>query len=87
MVVQADRWLERHPSITLCPLTSTLIDAPLVRIPVAPSPGNGLRKLSQLITNKLFSVPATGIGSMVGRLETSAMADLDLALRDWLDLQ
>jgi mRNA interferase MazF len=87
VVVQADRWLEQHPSITLCPLTNTLIDAPLVRIPVAPSPGSGLRKLSQLMADKLFTVPATAIGSMVGRLETSAMVEFNLALRDWLDLQ
>ena len=87
MVVQANRWLERHLCITIYPLTSTLIDAPLVRIPVAPSPGNCLRKPSQLMADKLFTVPAAAIGSMVGRLEASAMADLDLALRDWLDLQ
>jgi mRNA interferase MazF len=87
VVVQADQWLERHPSITLCPITSTLIDAPLVRIPVAASPGNGLRKPSQLMADKLFSVPAAGIVSRVGRLEASLMADFNLALRDWLDLQ
>ncbi len=34
VIVQANRWLEQHPSVTLCPLTSTLLDAPLVRIPV-----------------------------------------------------
>ena len=27
VVVQANRWLQGHPSITLCPLTSTLLDA------------------------------------------------------------
>jgi mRNA interferase MazF len=79
--VQADRWLKRHLSITLCPLTSILIDAPLVRIAVPPSPGNGLCKGSQLMADKLFSVPAAAIVSMVGRLEASAMAELDLALR------
>ena len=36
VVVQADRWLQAHPSVTLCPLTSTLMEASLVRIPVAP---------------------------------------------------
>ena len=87
VVVQANRWLDGHPSITLCPLTSTLIDAPLVRIAVAPSQGNGLPKRSQLMADKLFTVPAAAIGSMVGRLEAAAMADLDLALRDWLDLK
>jgi len=29
VVVQANRWLKGHPSVTLCPLTSTLLDAPL----------------------------------------------------------
>jgi mRNA interferase MazF len=85
VVVQADRWLERHPSITLCPLTSTLIDAPLVRIPVAPSPCNGLRKPSQLMADKLFTVHAAAIGSVVGRLEASVMTEFNLALRDWID--
>jgi len=87
VVVQANRWLERHPSIKLCPITSTLFDAPLARIPVAPSRGNGLRKRSQLMADKLFTLPAAAIGSMVGRLEASVMAELNLALRDWFDLQ
>ena len=56
VVVQANRWLRGHPSITLCPLTSTLIEAPLVRIIVEPSAMNGLRKRSQLMVDKLFTV-------------------------------
>ena len=27
VVIQANRWLQDHPSVTLCPLTSTLIEA------------------------------------------------------------
>ena len=87
VVVQANRWLETHPSITLCPLTSTLIEAPLVRIIVDPSDMNGLRKRSQLMVDKLFTVPIGDIGSSIGCLETTVMAELDLALRDWLTLR
>ena len=54
VVVQADRWLQGHPSVTLCPLTSTLRQAPLVRIAVEPSLRNGLHKPSQLMVDKLF---------------------------------
>jgi mRNA interferase MazF len=86
VVVQADRWLQAHPSITLCPLTSTLMEAPLVRIAVQPSPRNGLRKISQLMVDKLFTVPIQAIGEVVGQLEPQALVDLDLALRDWLQL-
>jgi mRNA interferase MazF len=86
VVVQADRWLQAHPSVTLCPLTSTLMEAPLVRIAVEPSPRNGLRKPSQLMVDKLFTVPIEAVGEVVGQLEPQALIELDLALRGWLEL-
>ena len=86
VVVQANRWLQGHPSVTLCPLTSTLLDAPLVRIQVTPNARNGLKKASQLMADKLFTVPTTSIGELVGVLEPERLSALDLALRAWLDL-
>ena len=46
----------------------------------------GLRKPSQLMIDKLFTVPMAAIGEVIGVLEPAAMADLDLALRGWLEL-
>ena len=86
VVVQANRWLQGHPSVTLCPLTSTLLDAPLVRIQVTPNARNGLKKASQLMADKLFTVPTTRIGAVVGVLDPDGLSALDLALRAWLDL-
>ncbi|MFW6730467.1 MAG: type II toxin-antitoxin system PemK/MazF family toxin [Synechococcus sp.] len=86
VVVQADRWLQAHPSVTLCPLTSTLRQAPLVRIAVDPSSRNGLRKPSQLMVDKLFTVPLQAVGEVVGQLEPDVLTELDLALRGWLEL-
>jgi mRNA interferase MazF len=86
VVVQADRWLQAHPSVTLCPLTSTIREAPLVRIAVEPSRRNGLRKPSQLMVDKLFTVPTEAVGVVVGQLEPQVLVDLDLALRGWLEL-
>jgi mRNA interferase MazF len=86
VVVQAEGWLQAHPSVTLCPLTSTLRQAPLVRIAVEPSPRNGLRKPSQLMVDKLFTVPVQALGEVVGQLEPDVLTDLDLALRGWLEL-
>ena len=86
VVVQAERWLQAHPSVTLCPLTSTLMEARLVRIAAAPSASNGLRKPSQLMADKLFSVPIQALGAVVGQLEPQLLVELDLALRGWLDL-
>ena len=70
VVVQADRWLQ----------------APLVRIGVEPSPRNGLCKPSQLMVDKLFTVPIQALGAVVGQLEPKLLVELDLALRGWLEL-
>jgi mRNA interferase MazF len=86
VVVQADRWLQAHPSVTLCPLTTTLKEAPLVRVPVTPSPRNGLKKPSQLMVDKLFTLPLAALGGVVGQLEPQVLVELDLALRGWLEL-
>jgi mRNA interferase MazF len=86
VVVQADRWLQAHPSVTLCPLTSTLLEAPLVRLPVLPTPRNGLRKPSQLMVDKLFTVSISSLGMVAGQLESQLLIELDLALRGWLEL-
>jgi hypothetical protein len=41
----------------------------MVRITVEPSPRNGLRKPSQLMVDKLFTVPLQAVGEVVGQLE------------------
>ena len=51
-----------------------------------PSPRNGLRKPSQLMVDKLFTVPIQVVGEVVGQLEPDVLVDLDLALRGWLEL-
>ena len=51
-----------------------------------PTQGNGLHKPSQLMIDKLFTVPMAVIGEVIGVLEPAAMANLDLALRGWLEL-
>ena len=57
-----------------------------MRVAVEPSARNGLRKPSQLMVDKLFTVPAEAVGEVVGQLEPQVLVDLDLALRGWLEL-
>jgi mRNA interferase MazF len=57
-----------------------------VRIAVEPSGRNGLNKPSQLMVDKLFSVPAEAVGEVVGQLEPQVLVDLDMALRSWLEV-
>ena len=46
LVIQSDQFNE-HATVTVLPLTGTLVAAPLLRITVQPSAENGLQKPSQ----------------------------------------
>ncbi len=86
LVVQADTFNETHPSLTLAPLTSKVMDLPLFRITVDPSAGNGLRSVSQIMVDKLVSVPRGRIGQSIGRIEDEHLQRVSRALMLWLGL-
>jgi len=86
LVVQADHFNDTHASVTVIPVTSTIVDAPLFRLIVEPGPGNGLRSLSQLMIDKVTTVPRERAGSMIGRLEEDALVRVSRALAMWLGI-
>ena len=86
VVVQSDLFNDTHASITVVPVTSSLVDAPLFRLAVEPSPGNGLRTLSQLMVDKLTTVRRERIGATIGVLEPDPTTRLNRALALWLGL-
>jgi mRNA interferase MazF len=84
VVVQADDFNATHASVTICPITSDCVDAPLFRVPLPSTPRTGLSAPSQVMVDKIVSVPREAIGQTVGRcqaVEVDAIAD---ALRRWL---
>jgi mRNA interferase MazF len=87
VVVQSDFFNETHASITLCPVTSHLVDTPLFRIPVGPGAGTGLKAASQVMVDKVMSVPRERIAKKTGRLPVGALHLVDEALRLWLGIR
>ena len=79
LVIQSDAF-SKADSRTVLPLTSTLVDAPLIRIDVAPTPENGLRATSQIMVDKATTVPADKLGPSFGTLEDSAMLAVNRSL-------
>ncbi len=72
LIVQSDSF-ERTASVTLLLITSRLIDAPLSRVTVNPTRDNGLRKPSQIMIDRLMTVPRTRVGQIVGHLDRETM--------------
>lgn len=86
VIVQADIFNQAHASVTLCPITSECIDAALFRVPVPPGDRTGLAVPSQVMVDKIVSVPRLAIDRPVGRCSDDEIGAISDALRHWLDL-
>jgi mRNA interferase MazF len=86
VVVQSNLFNPTHQSLVVCPVTSELVDAPLFRIAVQPSAGNGLRKPSQVMVDKVIALRRDRIKRRAGTLGVGELARVDVALRLWLAL-
>ena len=83
LVIQSNLFAE-HPSITFLPLTSELVDAPLIRIRVEPSAENGLQKPSQIMVDKTSTLPRTKMSQPLGHIDDETMLAVTRALTVFL---
>ena len=86
VVVQTDFANETHRSIVACPMTSHIQQAPLFRLDVQPSEETGLNKKSQIMVDKIVSLPRGKITNVVGQLDEEAIVGLNRSLVFWLGL-
>ncbi|MFZ5469407.1 MAG: type II toxin-antitoxin system PemK/MazF family toxin [Myxococcota bacterium] len=86
VVVQSDLFNDTHASVSVCPITSTLVDAPMFRIPLRPASSNGLKKSSQVMVDKTQALKRERIKRRIGELGESEMQTVGAALRLWLAL-
>lgn len=73
-------------SVTVCAFTTDQTDAPLFRLPIEPSQGNGLRAVCRLMVDKITTVHKTKIGARVGRLADEDMVRLNRAVLVFLGI-
>nr|WP_306254384.1 type II toxin-antitoxin system PemK/MazF family toxin [Ornithinimicrobium cryptoxanthini] len=85
VVIQDDRF-DATASVTVCPLTTNPVEAPLTRLAIDPTETNGLDQPSTLMIDKLMTMPRTGLRDRVGRLTDDDMVRLNRALVVFLGL-
>lgn len=85
VILQDDRF-SATASITVCLLTTDLVDAPLIRLPVEPSEANGLRETSHVMVDKITTVSKTKVQKRVGRLSDGDILRLNRAVFVFLGL-
>ena len=76
VVIQSDA-LDAADSVLVVLLTSTLADAPLYRLTLEPTAGNGLRAVSQVMVDKVLAYPRAKCGPVIGRLSPKDMLALN----------
>ncbi len=86
LVVQSDLFNPTHASITICPITSDCVDAPLFRLTLPPGPRTGLKTVSQVMIDKAVSVPRTAISGEIGECNSVELEAVGEGLRRWLGL-
>jgi mRNA interferase MazF len=79
LVIQADQFKE-HSSVTVLPVTGTIVPTPLFRVTVHPDTLNGLQKVSQVMVDKTITVKMEKIGSTFGQIDINTMVEIERCL-------
>jgi len=86
LVVQSDLFNPTHASVTVCPITSDCVDAPLFRLTLPPGSRTGLKVVSQVMVDKVVSVPRGAVTEEIGECNPGELETVDDSLRRWLQL-
>jgi mRNA interferase MazF len=85
VILQDDRF-DATASVTVCPFTTNPVEAPLLRLPIDPSEDNGLGQPSQLMVDKVTTVPRSSLGERLGKLRDEELLALNRSLIVFLGL-
>jgi mRNA interferase MazF len=85
LIVQNDHF-DATNSVAICLLTTDDTDAPLLRLPVEPTPSNGLAQPSRIMVDKISTVPRHKLGDRLGRVADEDMVRLNQALLVFLGI-
>ncbi|AGF73946.1 hypothetical protein BAnh1_00530 [Bartonella australis AUST/NH1] len=85
LIIQADQFSE-HTSVTVLPITSTLVAAPLLRITLQPDTQNGLQKTSQVMIDKTMTVRCEKVSPAFGFVHADKMVEIERCLAVFLGI-
>ncbi|MGI8677677.1 MAG: type II toxin-antitoxin system PemK/MazF family toxin [Jatrophihabitans sp.] len=85
VIIQDDRF-DATASVTICPLTTNLVEAPLTRIAVEATTATGIEQSSQIMLDKITTMPRANVRDRLGRLADEDFIRLDRALLVFLGL-
>ena len=85
VIVQDDRF-DATASVTVCPLTTNPVQAPLIRIAVNLTASTGIEQQSSIMVDKITTMPRGNVRDRLGRITDTDLIRLDRALVVFLGL-
>ena len=85
LIIQDDRF-DATTSVTVCPLSTELRDAPLTRVAVEPTETNGLAQLSEIMVDRITTVRRANVGGGGGELTKQDMIRVEQSLLVFLGI-
>lgn len=79
LVIQSNHFPDTE-TVTVLLISSTIIDAPLLRLTLSPTEENGLRRPSQVMIDKAMTIRREKLGVIFGRLDDEAMLAVNRSL-------
>jgi mRNA interferase MazF len=75
LIVQDDRF--ETDSVTVCPFTTTDVDAPLLRLPIPADATSGITQPGFLMIDKLTTVRRSNVDQRVGALAPAQLTEFE----------
>ena len=85
LIIQDDHFAATD-SVTVIPMTTTPVDAPLLRIPVEPTPANGLEQPSHLMVDKVTTTRRSSVQKRLGLLASTDLVRVERSLLVFLGM-
>ena len=85
LILQADQFAGTA-TVTVLLVSSTLVEAPLLRVTVHPNAENGLRRPSQVMVDKAMTVKREKLGQVFGRIDSEALLEIERCLAVFLGI-
>ena len=87
-VIVQDDLFDATSSVIVAPMTSALLDAPLMRIRISGGDGwlSGLDRDSDVMIDKLTTVRRSNVQTRVGRLTAEQLVEIERAMMAFLGL-
>lgn len=85
LIIQSNQF-DQHPTLSILPVTSHLVDAPLFRISIEPDEQNKLEKSSQVMVDKTMTIKRSKLGKVFGVIPEKTMLEIDRCLALFLGI-